>query len=434
MAEIIRDLDIISLVHGGRGIGHHDGKAVFVPLTLPGDRVACRVVKSKRRYVEAELDEIVVPSPLRREPPCPFFGSCGGCQWQHMPYLEQAGWKEKIFIDLMVRSKVIASDRLKPIVPAPDEWGYRNRVQLKCSFGAEGLAIGFYRHGSHLVVDVDKCRLVAAPIQRTLGLLRRELPGAPCADCVSQVDVACGDDGEVRVILYVRPQGRQQLRSWLQAFAACHRINACIQAGSRETLEVVHGLSDLIVKVDQPEIALRYGPGGFVQVNSAQNRSMVAAMLELVALDGTEIVLDLFCGMGNFSLPLARRAKRVIGVEDHAPSIASARLNAAANNVGNVEFHAADAAVVMARPQAADGLDLVVLDPPRTGNYQVAGELLKIRPERILYVSCDPATLARDLAPLIQGGYEVVSSQPFDLFPQTWHIESMTLLRKSNTG
>lgn len=430
MPEIIRNLDITSLVHGGRGIGRHDGKAIFVPLTVPGDRVDCRVVKSKRRYVEAELYEIVDPSPLRREPPCPFFATCGGCQWQHVPYREQTRWKERIFTDLMLRSKVISSDCLKPITPAPDEWNYRNRVQFKCHLTTERLVIGFYRQGSHHVVDVDKCRLVSPYIQRTLNLLRNELPDAPCPDCIPQVDVACGDNGEIRIILHVLPKGCQQLRRWLRAFADRHQFNACIQTSRKETPEVVCGDGDLTVMVDQPEITLRYGPGGFVQVNSAQNRSMVAAMLELLALNGTENVLDLFCGMGNFSLPLARRAGRVAGVEDHAASIAHARVNAVANNIGNVEFHATDAYAITSHYQIDDVPDLVILDPPRTGNYRVSRQLLKIRPQRILYVSCDPATLVRDLTLLVQGGYKVVSSQPFDLFPQTWHIESMTLLRR----
>ncbi len=434
MTEVIKELDITALVHGGRGIGRHEGKAVFVPLTMPGDQIACRVVKSKRRYLEAELDAIVAASPQRREPPCPFFGSCGGCQWQHIPYQQQLHWKEKIFADLLVRSKVIASERLKPIVAAPDEWGYRNRVQLKCCSGAEGLLIGFYRHASHVVVDIDKCLLLSAPIQTTLEYLRRDLPDAPCTEAVSQIDVACGDDGEVRIILHVHPQGRSQLTSWLRGFADRHQISACMQSGSKQSLEVIHGSSDLTIKLDQPELALRYGPGGFVQINPAQNRSMVATMLQLLALDGSENVLDLFCGMGNFSLPLARRVKRVVGVEDYAPSIASARINAAANHVNNVEFHAADAAMVMARYRVGDDLDLVILDPPRTGHYQTVSELLKIRPQRVLYISCDPATLVRDLTPLVQNGYEVVSSQAFDLFPQTWHIESMTLLRRVDAG
>ena len=430
MTEIIRNLAIQSLVHGGRGLGHHDGKAVFVPLTAPGDRVDCRVVNAKRRFIEAELAEVIDPSPLRRTAPCPFFGSCGGCQWQHLPYPLQTHWKERIFADLLVRSKLVAEDRLRPITAAPDEWHYRNRVQFKCHHAGTGLALGFYRHGSHFVVDVDECRLVSPHIRVIFELLRNELPAAPCADCIPQVDVACGDDGQVRIILHVLPKGRAQLRPWLQRFAGSHGINACMQSGRKDTLEVVHGAGDLSVTVDQPRLVLHYGPGGFVQVNSPQNRSMVATMLDLLALEGTENVLDLFCGMGNFSLPLARRAGRVTGVEDYAPSIASARSNAAANNIHNVEFHAADAGAVMARYRAGE-LDVAVLDPPRSGHYQAVSELLKICPQRILYVSCDPATLARDLAPLVHGGYKVVSSQPFDLFPQTWHIESVTLLSRA---
>jgi len=156
---------------------------------------------------------------------------------------------------------------------------------------------------------------------------------------------------------------------------------------------------------------------------------MVAGMLELLEPQRSEKVLDLFCGMGNFSLPLARRAGRVIGVEDYAPSITSARANAQANAIHNVEFHVADATSFMERFQANE-LDLVVLDPPRTGCHQVARDLLRIRPGKILYVSCDPATLARDLIPLVHGGYEVVAGQPIDLFPQTWHIESLTMLQR----
>jgi 23S rRNA (uracil1939-C5)-methyltransferase len=429
MAEIIRNLEITALVHGGRGIGRHEGKAVFVPLTAPGDRIDCRVVKSKRRFAEAELTELIVPSLLRREPPCPFFGACGGCQWQHLPYSEQTRWKNQNFVDLMVRSKVVDVDRLKPIVPAPDEWYYRNRVQFKMQFSDDGLTLGFYRQGSHRVVDIDCCLLVSPPIQRTLKLLRNALSEMPSAEAVEQIDLACGDNGEVRLLLYTHPQGLEALRGWLKAFASRHQLNACIQAGGKGSIEVAHGEADLTVTIDQPALDLRYGPGGFVQVNSAQNRAMVDNMLELLDFEGDEKVLDLFCGMGNFSLPLARRVGSVVGVEDYAPSIELARINAAANQIENVEFHTADSSAVVPR-FIGDNLDLVVLDPPRVGNYLASSQLLQVRPKKILYVSCDPATLARDLLPLAQDGYEVISSQPFDLFPQTWHIESMTLLQR----
>lgn len=429
MAEIIRNLEITSLVHGGRGIGRHEGKAVFVPLVAPGDRIDCRVVKSKKRFAEAELIEILVPSPFRREPPCSFFGACGGCQWQHLPYSEQLRWKGQNFSDQLVRSKMVQADRIKPIVAAPEEWRYRNRVQLKTHFSADGLAIGFYRHGSHSVVDIDHCHLVAPPLQKVLSLLRENLQMMDNAESVEQVDLACGDDDKVRLLLYVRPEGYEALREQLQSFAAGYSLNACIKSVEQGSVEIVQGEGELTVTIDQPALALRYGPGGFVQVNSSQNRAMISNMLELLDLKGNEKVLDLFCGMGNFSLPLACRAGHVVGIEDHAPSITMARLNAEANQVRNVEFFAADASALIDRFKG-ENPDLVVLDPPRTGNYEVVNQLLQLKPERVLYVSCDPATLARDLVPLVSGGYEVISSQPFDLFPQTWHIESMTLLQK----
>ena len=429
MAEIIRNLEITSLVHGGRGIGRHEGKAVFVPLVAPGDRIDCQVVKSKKRFAEAELIEILVPSPFRREPPCAFFGACGGCQWQHLPYSEQLRWKGQNFSDQLVRSKMVQADRIKPIVAAPEEWRYRNRVQLKTHFSADGLAIGFYRQGSHSVVDIDHCLLVAPPLQKVLSLLRENLQDLDNAESVEQVDLACGDDDKVRLLLYVRPEGYEALRGQLQSFAARYSLNACIKSVEQGSVEIVQGEGELTVTIDQPALALRYGPGGFVQVNSSQNRAMISNMLELLDLKGNEKVIDLFCGMGNFSLPLSCRAGHVVGIEDYAPSIAMARLNAEANQVRNVEFFAADASAIIDRFKG-ENPDLVVLDPPRTGNYEVVKQLLQLNPERVLYVSCDPATLARDLVPLVSSGYEVISSQPFDLFPQTWHIESMTLLQK----
>lgn len=430
MSEIIRNLDITSLVHGGRGIGRHQGKAVFVPLTLPGDRIDCRVIKAKRRFVEAELLLVTRPSPLRREPPCPLFGDCGGCQWQHIPYPEQARWKEQIFAEQMLRNLVISGDSLLPTVSAPQEWQYRNRIQLKCQATANSVALGFYRHGSHTVVDLHQCLLVDPRIQHVLECLRMDLPEPSLCAGIEQLDLSCGDDGEVRVVLYTDAQQSRLLRRWLSAFAEGQQISACLKENGQEGCDLLHGSADLAIKVDQPELTLNSAPGGFVQVNSAQNRNMVATMLELLQLDGRQNVLDLFCGMGNFSLPIARRAKRVVGVEDSAVSIASARRNAMINRIGNAEFHSADAASILACRQTDESFDLVVLDPPRGGNYQAICELLKVRPEQILYISCDPATLVRDLAPLLQNGYEVASSQPFDLFPQTWHIESMTMLRK----
>lgn len=430
MSEPLIDLQITALAQGGRGLGHHDGKVIFVPFTVPGDRIDCRITRAKARFAEAELVAIRQPSAHRRDAPCPWFGSCGGCQWQQLPYPQQARWKEQLFREQLVRNGICADTEIAGLVSAPDEWRYRNRVQLKCHAVGDGLAIGFYRQGSHFVVDVADCRLLRPELQAVLTALRNELPDAPERDAVPQVDLACGDDGTVRIVLHVLPWARRSLREWLQHFAGRHQLNACLQSGRKDTIEVVHGEPFLTIQVDEPALLLRYGPGGFVQVNTLQNRAMVATMVEWLALTGVEHALDLFCGMGNFSLPLARRAGRVVGVEDYPPSIASARENAAANGLDNVVFHASDAAVMMQNFRTGE-LDLVVLDPPRTGHYQAVRDLLKIAPRRVLYVSCDPATLARDLKPLVHGGYRVRLSRPFDLFPQTWHVESMTLLERT---
>ena len=429
MPELIRDLEITGLVHGGRGIGRFNGKAVFVPMTAPGDRVICRTVKSKSSYIEAVLESVIEPSASRREPPCPYFGDCGGCQWQDLSYPSQSRWKEKIYSDQLLRSKVATEESLVTIIPAPEEWHYRNRVQFKCQMDQDGLAIGFYRPNSHIVVDIKRCLLLPQPIQRVLDLLRDELPCAPCPDCIGHVDVACGDDGDIRVLMHLLPASRRQLKKWLQDFAQRHQVNACLQSGHKKTVELVYGKADLSLIVDQPPMVLSYGPGGFAQVNPAQNRNLVAEMLEVLDLQGTENVVDLFCGMGNFSLPIARRAGRVTGIEDYPPSVEIAVENAVANNLQNIQFRAADASSAL-NHCSVDELDLVVLDPPRSGSYQASREILRARPQRVLYISCDPATLVRDLKLLVNDGYRIVSSRPLDLFPQTWHIESMTLLNR----
>jgi len=427
MSERLIELEIISLVHGGRGLGRHDGMAVFVPQTAPGDRALCRLVSKHKRYAEAELVELLEPSVARRLPDCPLFGRCGGCQWQHLPYPDQLAWKEQIFSDLMSRAGLVTREKLAPIVSAASEWRYRSRVQFKCQLTDQGFVIGFYRRGSHSIIDVENCLLLAPPIQTTLDVLRQAFRAAPCRANIPQIDVSCDDNSHVRVVVHTLSHALDELRPWLRALASAHGFSLCLQTECKSSLEIVAGEAPLSVLVDTPGLSLSYSPGGFAQVNLEQNRRLISTMLKWLDLRGDEVVLDLFCGMGNLSLPIARRVRGVVGVEDYAPAIEDARANAAANSVNNATFRVGDATFA-ARQCPPGSFDLVVLDPPRTGSLTVTLELLRLAPERILYVSCDPATLARDLKPLIQSGYQIAVSQPFDFFPQTWHIESMTLL------
>ena len=431
MPDHIPDLEITALSDGGRGIGRFEGKAVFVPLTAPGDRVRCEPVRTKPRYIEAKLIEILEPSPSRRKPPCPYFGVCGGCQWQHLPYTEQIHWKNRIFSDHLLRGEVASQTELEDVVCSSNEWRYRNRAQFKCHQGPNGLAVGFFRCGSHYVIDVTDCLLLSPRLQNVLQLLRAELPSVPSPDCVPQVDVASGDDDNVHITLHALPKARKRVRSWLQGFGISHGINCCLQSGRKNTIESLCGDPNVLVSVDRPALQLGYGPGGFAQVNTLQNRKLIENMIDLLDLKEKEHVLDLFCGMGNFSLPLARRAKHVTGVENYGPSIASAQHNAALNNITNVDFQTADAVNFLQDNVFVGKIDLVVLDPPRSGSYQVVKQLLHVRPQKILYISCSPATLTRDLIPLVKGGYKVITSRPYDFFPHTWHIESMTLLEKA---
>ncbi|BCR04822.1 putative RNA methyltransferase [Desulfuromonas versatilis] len=428
---MIEPIAIENLAYGGSGVGRHQGKAVFVPLSAPGDLVRCRVVREKKQYCEAEIVELLEPAGCRRAAPCPVFGECGGCQWQHLAYADQARWKQEIFADTLARRCGVSRERILPLVEAPDEWAYRSRVQFKCRMTRDGFVMGFYRRGSHFVIDVDSCPIAAAPINRALALFRQWLGASPCPERVPQVDLACGDDGRLRAEVHVLEGAQELLAGHLEPLAAAAGISLFIQAGRKSTLRHVRGSGELFIHPLAGEpMALAYGPGGFAQVNLAQNRALVGHVLGAAALGGSERVLDLFCGMGNFSLPLARHAASVVGVEDYAPSIAMARRNASANGLGNTRFLACPAESALAE-QWQEGFDLVLLDPPRAGAYDICRELGRARPGKIIYISCDPQTLARDLAPLLHSGYSLNSSRAFDLFPQTYHVESVSVLTRT---
>jgi 23S rRNA (uracil1939-C5)-methyltransferase len=421
-------LRLDALSYGGNAVGRLQGKAVFIPGGAPGDEIRCRIVREKKRHAEGELEELLVAGPGRRTPPCPVFGDCGGCQWQHLDYGEQSLWKERIFAETLRRQCGIDQSLLRPLVVASDEWGYRSRVQFKCRQTEGGFALGFYRRGSHFVIDVPRCAIADPRINDALGHFRTWLVGSPSPGRISQVDMAVGDIGGVRVVVHLADEDPGPLARYLTPLAMEAGLALFIQYGRKETLRHCCGAADLTIGIAEPEISLEYGPGGFAQVNLAQNRRMVQLVEEAADLSGTEQVLDLFCGMGNFSLPLARRAGEVVGVEDFAPSIVKARENAQRNGIGNTVFHACPAETSALRFRSPAGFDLVVLDPPRAGAFEVVKDLVRARPRRILYVSCDPPTLARDLMPLLQSGYTLAWSRAIDLFPQTYHTESLTLL------
>ena len=427
-AEILPPLTVETLVNGGAGLARHEGRVIFIPHTAVGDIVRCRVTKEKKHFSEAELVELLQPAQLRRRPICPVAGVCGGCQWQHLPYAEQLCWKENLFRETLIRQCGIDPVKMLPIVPASNEWNYRSRVQIKCHNTNAGFETGFYRSKSHSVVSIRQCPIIASELNTLLTQLRNIINHTAYADKISQIDLAVDDNGKCLAILHYFGHDLSALADLLSSKILA--TDLLIQSRSKSKLIIIQGDGVLQIAVDQPPLNLQYTAGGFAQINLNQNRALVAAVLNLAELTGCEQVLDLYCGMGNFSLPLARQAMRVIGVEESVVSIKMARKNAQQNQIDNIKFYCAPAEGSLSRIVQQAPIDILFLDPPRSGAYAIMKELLKISVDKILYVSCDPQTLARDLKPLINNGYCLISSQPFDMFPQTHHCESVTFLRR----
>lgn len=433
------ELCIERLCYGGAGFGRLEGKACFVPFSAPGDRVRVRIVKEKRSFLEGELLELPVPSPLRIAPACPLFGSCGGCNWQHLPYAEQLKQKGEIFGDSLRRLGRVEEDCLHPVAPSAQQFGYRSRIQLKLSRKGGVTALGFFKGGSHEVVDAPQGCAIAHPLLNRMSAEFRALLGRlPELAAVSQIDLAMGDDGASVALLHLDAKDPAPLAAALAGAAGeLPSVSGLfLRLGAKSRIEKVFGVESLSYAIPaglfpgSRPMRLSFGRGGFSQVNYPQNLQLIRSVFEMAQLTGTERVLDLYCGNGNISVPIAPFVSRLLGIEGYAPSIADALANAAANGVSNASFQVSDAALAVGRLAArGERFDLVILDPPRSGAESV-GEIARLAPKSIIYVSCDPPTLSRDLALLGDKGYRVVSSQPVDMFPQTYHLESVTLLKR----
>lgn len=426
---LIGPLEIESLSFGGKGVARADGRVIFVRGAVPGDLVWVHLLREKKRYAEAEAVRFEKYSALRCAPLCPVFDECGGCQWQMLPYVEQLRHKELIFRDILQRQCAVVDEQISTILASPVTWNYRSRVQFKCQVLQDGkLVIGFFRPDSHFVVDVQSCPVAAPQFNQLLLRLRELLQGKPFATQIKQLDMETGDDGQLRLIVHYRGYDADSLAESLRPLQQEESMAIFVQARGKSSLRHISGPHDLQIEVDSPSIPLTYSAGGFAQINLAQNRQMVAEALRLAASDPSWRVLDLYCGMGNFSLPFARRVQDLVAVEDFVGSVEQGRTNASKNRIENVEFIARPALGAYAALAGEQGFDLVILDPPRSGAKEVVVDLLQQRAPRILYVSCDPMTLARDIKILQEGGYRLIESRPLDMFPQTYHLESISLL------
>lgn len=427
----VLNLEITALAYGGAGIGRHEGKVCFVPRTAPGDVVIAGISREKKGYCECELVEILTPSPDRTDPVCPLFGSCGGCSWQHLSYRAQVRAKEDILRQILQR--VDPSAECLPCCASPLATGYRSRIQLKLRSTDTGLAIGFYRKGSHFVIDIaDSCPLASSTINAVLPSLRSVLSAFADRDRIPQVDVVHGDDGLLHLTFHALSDAAHTLAPHLLERISLFPENLGglhLQAGRKETLRTVWGGNELFYQVPgvaEGQLRLSFSCGGFSQVNSGVNRLLISEIASLAAQGGGRGgLLDLCCGNGNLSLPLAPLFSGIDGIEGYTPSILSAEKNAQANGILHARFHAGAAENFASFLAGDDEYSLVLLDPPREGARMAVERLAASAFRRIFYISCDPSTLARDAAHLCRSGYRLTSFRGFDMFPQTYHIETL---------
>ncbi len=442
------ELDIESLDLDGQGIAHRDGKVVFVRGALPGERVLAGIVRSKPRHDVAQTLQVLRGSAMRVAPRCPHYGVCGGCSTQHVEPLAQVSFKQRALEDTLWHlGRVRAPHILTPLVGAA--WGYRFRARLTVRNVPKkgGVLVGFHEKGSSYVADMRECHTLPPHVSAMLMPLRALVSGLSIRDRMPQIEVAIGEAEEgalvTALVFRVLDAPSAADRDALAAFARDRGVEMWLQPGGPDTIALLWPEGDSALRYALPsfDVTLPFAPTDFTQVNAGINRSLVERAARLLDVGATDTVLDLFCGLGNFTLALATRARRVIGIEGSRALIERARVNAASNRerraaharpFGEVEFRVAnlfefDDAAWMSLGE----VDLLLIDPPRDGAMAVAKVLAATarRPRRIVYVSCNPATLARDLGILVhEGGWTLVSAGVVNMFPQTSHVESIAVL------
>ncbi|MGN7725669.1 23S rRNA (uracil(1939)-C(5))-methyltransferase RlmD [Luteimonas sp. 22616] len=428
--------DILDLSHDGRGVARRDnGKAVFIAGALPGERVMAKQTTRSRSFDEAVTLDVLEASPDRVEPRCIHFGTCGGCALQHLEESKQILAKQRVLLENLERiGHVTPGAVLLPLTDAA--WGYRRkgRFSVRRVEKKDKTLVGFRERDPRFVADLSECHTVIPAIGAAIPQLSALIDGLDARRDIPQVEFIAGDatadhDGIALVFRHLQPLSDDD-RAALLAFAQAHRFALFLQPGG---VDSVHPLwpadPQLAFQLPAWDIELRFRPLDFIQVNAGLNDKMIARTLELLDVQPGERVLDLFCGLGNFTLPLARVADAVVGVEGDSGLVARARENAAHNQLPNAQFHAADLAQDLSgHAWMRAGFDRLLLDPPRSGADVVLKQLPLKGLKRIVYVSCHPASLARDAGYLVnERGWKLRAAGVMDMFPHTAHVESIAM-------
>ncbi len=402
-------LTLERMAHGGEAIGRHEGKVVFVPFGVPGEIVEVEIVEDRGSYARGRIVAVVSPSPERTDPPCPHFGECGGCHLQHMRYEAQVRWKAEIVRDQLRRIGKIEDPPVRPTIPSPDPFGYRNQVQF--SISADG-RLGFQAMRSHRVVPISRCWIAHPMLQELYEAL--DIEGLSLRRLTLRCGVRTGD----RMVIF-ETEGDE-----VPVLETDLRVSLVLLTEEEKAIPLI-GLDYLTEEVGG--VRFRISAPSFFQTHTEMAEQIVRRVVEWADLHGTESVLDAYCGVGLFAAHLAPHARRVVGIEAHPAAAADAQYNLA--GFPHVEIRTGTVEAVA--PTLEGPFEVVVVDPPRSGcSKEALDALLRLAPRRWIYVSCDPATLARDARHLLDAGYRLREVQPFDMFPQTYHIETVSLFER----
>ncbi len=430
---------IDSLTHDGRGIAAVEGKKVFVAGALQGERVRFQRRKRRRNFDEAELLEVLEPSPRRIAPRCEVFGVCGGCSLQHMSAADQREIKLQTLKDNLARiGKVEPKRWLEPLFDTSEEggWHYRRRARLAVKdVPAKGrVLVGFRERHAPFVTNMHTCEVLAAPAYSLLDPLSELIAKLSIHSRLPQIEVAVADNATALVFRVLDPPTDDD-RSLMSHFADATGVRVLLQPGGLDSIEPLvpaDPVEPLYYEHPEYQVRIEFEATDFVQVNTEVNKLMVRRAIEMLDISDSHRVLDLFCGIGNFSLPMATRAAHVLGLEGEDRQVIRATANAAVNNTQNAEFRTADLASLSGRENwMRQQWDRILLDPARSGAAEVLEHIDTLGAERIVYVSCHPGTLARDTEQLVgQHGYELEAAGIIDMFPHTAHVESIAVFVK----
>jgi 23S rRNA (uracil1939-C5)-methyltransferase len=425
---------IESFAHDGRGVAHVNGKATFIAGALPGEDIRFVYTNIRRDFAEGRTVEVLQASPKRVTPRCAHAGICGGCSLQHLQEAAQIEEKQTMLLEQFRRIGKVEPAALFPPLPGP-HWGYRHKARLGVKWVAkkEKVLVGFREQASALLAEIETCPVLHPQVGEHLQDLATMIASLSIRERVPQIEVAVGDERSALVFrVMVEPSADDLAR--FRRFGEQLGFDIYLQPKGPDSVYCLYPDAPAMLnyRLEQQDIDFRFQPTDFTQVNVAINRKMVKRVLDILDPQPGETLLDLFCGLGNFTLPIARRAELVVGVEGSSESVARARMNAGLNGIANAEFHVADLTQPAADlPWARRRYHKILLDPSRAGAQEILSLIPQWRPSRIVYVSCNPATLARDAGILVNDhGFRLLQAGVMDMFPHTAHVESIALFEK----